>query len=104
MREKSEVVYISYDEALDLVDRIADRAENFNHVMSKNEKESMANLLSNIGVRVSDLIDVSFLADNYAINAEIVTPDEVDNYDRSSLEDNLFQWEDDNGTHYCLSW
>lgn len=104
MRDQSEVVYITYDEALDLVDRIADRTERFNHTMSKNEKEVMTNLLSNIGVRVADLIDVSYLADNYAINAEIVTPDNVDSYDRRSLKDALFSWEEDGETFYCLSW
>jgi hypothetical protein len=89
---------------LDLVDRIADRAENFNHNMSKSEKEAMANLLSDCGVNVSDLIDVSYLADNYAINAEIVTPDEVDNYDRSTLQDALFTWKENGETHYCIQW
>ena len=78
--KKSEVVFISYDEALDLVERIADRASQFNHDMHDNEKQAMAQLLSDVGVKVSDLIDVSYLADNYAINAEIVTPSDYDNY------------------------
>ena len=70
----------------------------------KYEKDAMAQLLSDIGVRVSDLIDVSYLADNYAINAEIVTPEDVENYSRSSLRDALFTWEEDGETYYCLSW
>lgn len=103
---KSEVAYISYDEALDLVERIADRASDFNHDMHENEKQAMAQLLSDIGVRVSDLIDVSNLADNYAINAEIVTPSDYDNYSmREVRQDCLFRWNDDEGeTHYCLNW
>lgn len=102
--KNSEVVYLTYDQALDLVDRIAERAENFNHTMSKPEKEAMADLLSNVGVQVSDLIDVSNLADNYAINAEIVGPDDVKNYDLSTLRDALFTWSEDGETHYCIQW
>lgn len=101
---KSETVFLSYDEALDLVDRIADRAEVFNHVMSQPEKEAMAELLSSIGVKTSDLIDVSNLADNYAINAEIITPEEADQYGNSTLREALFTWEEDGETYYCLSW
>lgn len=104
MNTKSETVFISYDEALDLVDRIADRTKNFDYEMSQPEKEAMAQLLSDIGVQVSDLIDVSNLADNYAINAEIVGPDEVDQYDRSTLRDALFTWKEDGETHYCIQW
>lgn len=106
MREqtRSEVVFISYSEAQDLVDPIAERAERFDHTMSTPEKEAMAQLLSDVGVKVSDLIDVANLADNYAINAEIVGPDEVDDYDRASLRDALFTWKDEDGKHYCLSW
>ena len=89
---------------MDLVDRIAERAERFNHSMSENEKEAMAQLLSDIGVRTSDLIDVSNLADNYAINAEIVTPDEADSYSVSDLSDALFTWVDNGEKYYCLSW
>ena len=44
------------------------------------------------------------LADNYAINAEIVTPSEVDSYSRDDLNDALFQWEESDGTCYCLTW
>ena len=102
---KTETInYLTYDQALDLVERISTRAENFNHFMSEPEKEAMAQLLSDIGVSTSDLIDVSNLADNYAINAEIVTPDEVEDYSRSSLEDALFTWKVDGETYYCLSW
>jgi hypothetical protein len=102
--KQSEVVFISYDDALDLVDRIADRTENFNYTMSKPEKQAMAQLLSDTGVKVSSLININDMADNYAINAEIVTPEEVDDYDRSDLADALFQWEEEDGTHYCLRW
>lgn len=104
MSTKSEVVFISYDEAQDLVERIASRAERFDHYMSIEEKNAMAELLSSVGVKVSDLIDVSNLADNYAINAEIVGPDEVGQYERSNLRDALFTWEESDGKHYCLSW
>lgn len=105
MREKSEIVYLSFNEVQDLVERIAERAEKFNHSMSEPEKEAMADLLSNIGVRVSDLIDVSYLADNYAINAEIVTPDDYKHYDMKQVkEDCLFQWKEDGKNHYCLTW
>ena len=104
MRTENEVVYLSFEDAETLVDRIAERAEQFHHVMSKEEKEAMAQLLSDIGVQVSDLVDVSNLADNYAINAEIVTPDEVENYSRTDLQDALFSWKEDGETHYCLTW
>ena len=105
MRNQNETInYLTYDQALDLVDRIADRTENFDYSMSEPEKKAMAQLLSDIGVSTSDLIDVSNLADNYAINAEIVGPDEVDNYDRSTLRDALFTWKEGGETHYCLSW
>jgi hypothetical protein len=103
-QEKEQVIYLSQSEAEDLVDRIADRAENFNHTMSTPEKAAMAQLLSDVGAKVSDLIDVSNLADNYAINAEIVGPDEVKDYSRASLQDALFTWNEEDGKHYCLSW
>lgn len=104
--QRNEVVFINYQEAQTLVDRIAERTEIFNRTMQENEKEAMAQLLSDVGVKVSDLIDVNYLADNYAINAEIVGPDDVDSYDRSTLEDALFTWKDDETeeTHYVLSW
>lgn len=101
---KQETVFLTYDQSLDLVDRIAKRCERFNYTMVDNEKTQIANLLSNIGVSVDDIIDVSNLADNYAINAEIVTPDEADNYSKSALQDALFSWEHDGETYYCLSW
>ena len=101
---KQETIFLTNDQATDLVDRIADRCENFNHTMSKPEKEAMSQLLADIGVRVDDLLDVSNLADNYAINAEIVAPDEVEQYSRSSLEDALFTWKENGETHYCLNW
>lgn len=104
MRNKNEVIYLTYDQASDLVDRISERTERFNHTMSEPEKEAMANLLSDIGVTVNDLIDVDRLADEYAINAEIVTPSEVVNYSRISLDDALFSWEVDGEKYYCLSW
>ena len=99
-----ETIFLTFDQATDLVDRIAERAENFDYEMSEPEKEAMAQLLSDIGVSVSDLVDVSNLADNYAINAEIVRPDEVEQYSRSSLRDALFTWKEDGETFYCLSW
>lgn len=101
---KTEIVYLSYNEAQDLVDRIAERTKYFDYTMSPPEKEAMASLLSDIGVKVSDLIDVSNLADNYAINAEFVTPEEVETYG-GSLSDALFTWNEENGeTYYCISW
>lgn len=98
--------YLTYGQAAALVDRIADRAENFNYTMGDNEKEAMAQLLCDIGVRNSDLIDVSNLADNYSINAEIVRPEDYKHYKMKQVrEDSLFQWEDENGeTCYCLQW
>jgi len=102
---KTEVVYLTADQASDLVDRIAERAENFNHTMSNPEKEAMADLLSAIGTRVSDIVDVANLADNYAINAEIVTPDDYKHYDMKQVrEDSLFQWKENGQNFYCLSW
>jgi hypothetical protein len=102
---KEQVVYLSFDEAEMLVDRIAERTEQFNYSMSNNEKTAMAQLLSAIGVKVSDLIDVSILADNYAINAEIVTPSDYDNYDMISVkEEALFSWEEDGYEYFCLGW
>ena len=105
MNKRNEVVFLDLDEARELVDRIAERTEGFNHSMIDNEKEAMAQLLSDIGVKVSDLVNVDYLADNYAINAEIVQADEVDNYSRSDLEDALFSWKNKDGeTCYCLTW
>jgi hypothetical protein len=102
---REQVVYLSFDEAEMLVDRIAERTEQFNYSMSNNEKTAMAQLLSDIGVKVSDLIDVSILADNYAINAEIVTPNDYDNYDMISVkEEALFSWEEDGYEYFCLGW
>jgi len=101
---ENEVVYLSYEDAQDLVDRIAARSSEFNHVMSNPEKEAMAQLLSDCGTRVSDIVNVAKLADNYAINAELVYPDDVKNYDKESLNDALFTWVDDGETHYCIQW
>lgn len=101
---KMQVVFIDYDEALDLVDRIAERAKFFDHVMVPLEKKAMAQLLSDVGVKVSDLINVDNLADNYAINAELVGPDDVDSYDKSSLDDALFTWQEQGKTYYCIQW
>lgn len=95
--------YLTFEQAQDLVERISDRALNFNYSMSENEKEAMAQLLSDTGVKTSDLIDVANLADNYAINAEIVGPDETDHYGNIK-EDCLFSWEEEDGTHYCYQW
>lgn len=103
MNTENEVVFISYEDATELVERITERAKNFNYEMHKNEMEAMAGLLSDCGVKVSDLINVSNLADNYAINAEIVGPSEAQNY--NNIEENcLFQWERDGESYYCHSW
>lgn len=103
--EKQEVVYLNIDQATELVDRIAERTKNFSYTMTENEKEAMSELLSSIGVNVSDIIDVSNLADNYAINAEIVTPNDYDNYDMRQVKDDyLFCWNESDGIHYCVSW
>jgi hypothetical protein len=105
MRNQEQVNFLTIGQAGDLVDRIADRAENFNYTMSESEKEAMAQLLSDIGVRTSDLIDVANLADNYAINAEIIRPDDRKHYDMKRVkEDSLFQWKEDGETLYCLQW
>lgn len=104
-QQNETINYLTYDQALDLVDRIADRAINFNYKMSEPEKEAMAQLLSEIGVKTSDLIDVAYLADNYAINAEIVTSDDYKHYNMKEVkDDSLFQWKEDGDTHYCLRW
>ena len=102
MIEENQVVYLDFSQAEMLVERIADRAKNFNYTMSESEKTAMSELLSDIGVKTSDLVDVANLADNYAINAEIVAPEEAGNYD--NLSDSLFSWEEEDGTHYCYSW
>lgn len=97
--------YLTYDQSLDLVERIAERATNFDYIMTVPEEQAMAQLLSDIGVKTSDLIDVSNLADNYAINAEIVRPEDYEHYNMKSLrEDSLFQWKEDGENCYCLSW
>lgn len=102
---KQDTVFLTLEQAQDLVDRIANRATNFDYTMSEPEKEAMAQLLSNIGVNVSDIIDVSNLADNYAINAEIVKGDnEAESYPRSSLQDALFTWEENGEKCYCIQW
>jgi hypothetical protein len=67
-----QINYLTNDQAQDLVERIQKRCLQFDYEMSQNEAQAMADLLSDIGVRTSDLIDISNLADNYAINAEIV--------------------------------
>lgn len=99
---ENECIFINLEDANSLVDRIAERAKVFNYSMSDNEKEAMAQLLSDCGVKVSDIINVSNLADNYAINAEIVSPDEASEYD--DLDDVLFSWEEEDGVHYCVRW
>lgn len=105
MTKQDQVNYLTFGQASDLVERIAERAENFSYTMSEPEKEAMAQLLSDIGVKTSDLIDVANLADNYAINAEIVRPDERKSYDMKRVEeDSLFQWKEDGETFYCLQW
>ena len=98
------VNFLTFKQAQDLVERIAKRAQNFNYTMSESEKEAMAQLLSDVGVNTSDIIDVANLADNYAINAEIVGPGEAEQYSKQDLEDALFSWEEEDGTHYCIQW
>lgn len=101
----SDVVYLDFIQAQELVDRIARRTENFGHNMSDSEKEAMTQLLSDIGVLVDDLICVKRLADNYAINAELVYPQNYSDYTGTNLEDDcLFSWEEDEGTCFCLQW
>ena len=102
--QESEPIFLDYSDAQDLVDRIAARALVFKREMSEPEKEAMASLLSNTGVKQADLINVNNLADNYAINAEIVGPDAAGDYERSYLEDALFSWEEDGQRHYCIQW
>lgn len=105
MTNQDQVNYLTFGQASDLVERIAERAENFNYTMSVFEKEAMAQLLSDIGVKTSDLIDVSNLANNYAINAEIVRPEDRKHYDMKQVKENsLFQWKEDGETFYCLQW
>lgn len=107
MKTKETINYLTYDQAIDLVERIAKRCEDFDYHMGENEKEAMGQLLSDIGVSTSDLIDVSNLADNYAINAEIVAGDkEAESYSRLKLNDALFTWvcEVSGEACYCLSW
>jgi len=101
---KNETInYLTIAQATDLVDRIANRAEKFNHTMTDNEKESMAELLSDIGVNTSDIIDVSNLADNYAINAEIIDEDEASEYNIDA-DETLFSWYDNGIKYYCMTW
>lgn len=104
-QEQETINYLTFNQAEELVERIANRAENFNYTMCDNEKEAMASLLSDIGVQTSDLIDVSNLADNYAINAEIITQEEADQWD-ANTQDALFSWVDNdtNENTYCMQW
>lgn len=105
MKTNDNVNYLTYDQAMLFVDRIENRCRHFNYEMCETEKEAMARLLSDIGIKTSDLVDESYLADNYAINAEIVDASEAHNYSHSDLEDALFSWHDNNGDRcYCLSW
>ena len=102
---KNETVFLDYEDALNLVERISERCKNFDYEMSESEQRAMAQLLSDIGVKVSDLISVDYLADNYAINAEIVRGDkEAKSYDRSTLNDALFSWQENDETFYCIQW
>lgn len=96
--------YLTIEQSTELVERIAKRAKEFDYTISSPEQEAMAQLLSDVGVSVDDILCVKNLADNYAINAEIVTPEEVKSYDTSSLDDALFTWKEGGETHYCLSW
>lgn len=100
----SDINFISYEDAQNLVERISDRCETFHYQMSFEEKEAMASLLSDCGVATSDLINVSNLADNYAVNAEIVKGSEADDYDEHILRDALFSWEEGGERYYCIRW
>lgn len=104
MRQQVEVIYPTLEQAEQLVDRIERRVKAFSYTMSEEEKEAMSNLFQDVGVTVDQLLDVYILADNYAINAEIVRPEDVNNYNEEDLEEALFTWEEENGTHYCLQW
>ena len=101
---KNEIIYMDFDQALNLVDRMADRTKKFNYTISKPESEAIASLLCDVGVTVDDLLDVSRLADNYAINAEIVNDENRHQYHRTDLEDALFTWKENNEQFYCLNW
>ena len=103
-QSKQEPIYLEYNDALDLVDRISKRAKLFKYEMSQPEKEAMAELLSEIGVMTRDIVSVTHLADNYVINAEIVEPQQADQYSDNQLDDALFRWEEDSGVFFCLSW
>ena len=103
MKNQNETVYLTLEQAQDLVDRIADRVELFDE-MCDNEKEAMAQLLSKVGVKASDLVDVKNLADSYVIHAELVDPEEVANYTLEDLEGASFTWQENGKTHYCLGW
>lgn len=100
----NDVNFLEYCDAQELVERIAERTKNFNYEMSSSEMEAMASLLSEVGVNTSDIINIENLADNYAINAEIVSPDEVDQYTSEQLEGSLFTWNEGDGTYYCIQW
>lgn len=104
MKTNDGIHFLTFEQAQDLVERIADRTKVFNYTMSDNEKDAMAQLLSEVGVKTSSLIDVSYLADNYAINAEIVNAGYSNNYGQEALDDALFSWEEEDGTHYCIQW
>ena len=103
---KNEVVYLTDDQAQDLVERIEKRcrSRNFDYEMSISEAHAMAELLCATGVMVDDIICVNNMADNYAINAEIVKGDEVNNYEQEDLDDSLFSWEENGRKCYCVSW
>ena len=103
MKNCNEVCFLSYEDATDLVERIAERTKDFGHIMTTNEKEAMSHLLSECGVMTSDLINVDNLADNYAINAELLHPDDIREYN-VDLNDALFTWEEKDGTFACMSW
>jgi uncharacterized protein YktA (UPF0223 family) len=102
---KQEVVYLDRDQSSELVSRIAERCLQFDYHMSAPEMEAMADLLSDIGVKVDDIIDVSRLADEYSINAEVVRgKSEASQYTRTQLQDSLFTWKEDGETCYCIQW
>jgi hypothetical protein len=128
LTKNEQVIYLDYEQAQMLAERIGARAGEFwQHCMSEAECEAMANLLACIGVRVEDMIDISNLADNYAVNGEFIDSenirsnhasitDDMNEEERADIEDDidreieatkddcLFWWEEDGKTTFCLRW
>lgn len=101
---KENLVYLTNDQAQDLVERIEKRCRTFDYEMCTSEAQAMANLLCDTGVSLNNIICVNNMADNYAINAEIAEGDEVNNYEQEDLDNSLFSWEENGRKYYCVSW